>query len=61
MATLLFVQRAGDLARYKWTLFFGGAFALLLPMMPLIGNAQNGARISGECWMREHFADGLPG
>ncbi|HUF97378.1 MAG TPA: FtsW/RodA/SpoVE family cell cycle protein, partial [Ilumatobacter sp.] len=45
VATLLFVQRAGDLARYKWTLFFGGALALMLPMMPLIGNAQNGARI----------------
>ena len=45
VATLLFVQRAGDLARYKWTLFFGGAFALMLPMIPGVGSTQNGARI----------------
>ena len=32
-ATLLFVQRAIDLARYKWTLFFVGAGLLLLPML----------------------------
>ncbi len=45
VATLFFVQRAGDLARYKWTLFFGGAFALMLPMIPGVGSTQNGARI----------------
>jgi len=44
-ATLLFVQRPTDLARYKWTLFFIGAFLLLLPMAPGIGRNINGARI----------------
>ncbi len=48
VATLLFVQRAGDLARYRWTLFFVGAVLLLLPMLPGIGRNVNGARI----WVR---------
>ncbi len=45
VATLLFVQRATDLARYRWVLFFGGAGLLLLPLLPGIGNTINGARI----------------
>jgi cell division protein FtsW (lipid II flippase) len=45
VATLLFVQRATDLARYKWTLFFAGAGLLLLPMVPGLGVNINGARI----------------
>jgi peptidoglycan glycosyltransferase len=45
VATLLFVQRATDLARFKWTLFFAGAALLLLPMSPGIGRNVNGARI----------------
>jgi peptidoglycan glycosyltransferase len=45
VATLLFVQRATDLARYKWTLFFAGAGLLLLPMVPGLGVTINGARI----------------
>jgi len=45
VATLLFVQRAGDLARYKWTLFLIGVGMLLLPMVPGIGVNVNGARI----------------
>jgi len=45
VATLLLVQRASDLARYKWTLFFVGAVLLLLPMVPGIGKNINGARI----------------
>lgn len=48
VATLLFVQRTADLARYKWTLFFGGALLLLLPMVPKLGVNINGARI----WVR---------
>ena len=48
VATLMFVQRAGDLARYKWTLFFAGVGLLLLPMLPGIGVNVNGARI----WVR---------
>ncbi len=45
VATLLFVQRATDLARYKWILFFTGSVLLLLPMMPGLGANVNGARI----------------
>ncbi|MEO6571692.1 MAG: FtsW/RodA/SpoVE family cell cycle protein [Ilumatobacteraceae bacterium] len=45
VATLLFVQRAPDLARYKWTLFLVGAVLLLLPMVPGVGRNINGARI----------------
>ncbi len=45
VATLLFVQRAGDLARYRWLLFFAGAGLLLLPMVPGLGSTINGARI----------------
>jgi len=48
VATLLFVQRATDLARYKWTLFLAGAVLLLLPMLPGLGVNVNGARI----WVR---------
>lgn len=45
VATLLFVQRAADLSRYKWILFFGGLGLLLLPMIPGVGANINGARI----------------
>lgn len=45
IATLLVVQRVGDLARYRWTLFFGGTLLLLLPLLPGIGFASGGARI----------------
>jgi peptidoglycan glycosyltransferase len=45
VATLVVVQRATDLARFRWILFFGGAGALLLPMVPGLGSTINGARI----------------
>ena len=45
VATLLFVQRASDLARYKWILFFAGSILLLLPMVPGLGTSVGGARI----------------
>lgn len=48
IATLLLVQRPTDLARYKWTLFFGGMVALLLPMVPGLGYSVGGAQI----WIR---------
>ena len=43
--TLLLVQRATDLARYRWLLFFIGAGALMLPLVPGLGRNINGARI----------------
>jgi cell division protein FtsW (lipid II flippase) len=45
VATLLFVPRVGDLAKYRWTLFFGGTALLLLPLVPGIGFSSGGARI----------------
>ena len=45
VATLLVVQRASDLARYSWLFFFGGAFLLMLPLVPGVGRNINGARI----------------
>lgn len=45
VATLVVIQRPGDLARYRWMLFFGGAGALLLPLVPGLGSNINGARI----------------
>ncbi len=45
IATLLLVQRATDLARYSWLLFFIGAGALMLPLVPGLGPNINGARI----------------
>jgi cell division protein FtsW (lipid II flippase) len=45
VATLLFVQRPGDLARYQWTLFAAGSVLLLLPMVPGLGRTVNGARL----------------
>jgi len=43
--TLLLVERAGDLARYKWTFFAIGAFLLVSPLIPGIGVAFGGKRI----------------
>ncbi len=43
--TLLVVQRTNDLANRKWLFFLGGAFLLLLPMVPGVGQTFNGARI----------------
>lgn len=43
--TLLVVQRAADLARYKWTFLAAGAGLLVLPMVPGIGASVGGARI----------------
>jgi peptidoglycan glycosyltransferase len=43
--TLVIVQRAPDLARYRWVLLFGGLGMLLLPMVPGLGFSAGGARI----------------
>jgi peptidoglycan glycosyltransferase len=44
-ATLFVVQRATDLARYRWVLFLVGAGLLVLPMVPGVGTSFGGARI----------------
>ncbi|MEY2583493.1 MAG: hypothetical protein QOE09_3342, partial [Ilumatobacteraceae bacterium] len=45
VATLVIIQRAGDLARYQWSFLAVGAALLLLPLVPGIGNSKGGARI----------------
>ncbi len=45
VGTLLFVQRAPDLARYKWSFLAAGVGLLMLPMVPGIGASFGGARI----------------
>ena len=43
--TLVLVQRAPDLARYRWLLLFGGIALLMLPLVPGLGFGVGGARI----------------
>ena len=43
--TLVFFQRATDLARNRWVMFLVGAGLLLLPLVPGVGQTFNGARI----------------
>ncbi len=45
VATLVAVQRATDLARYRWTFLAIGIGLLLLPMVPGVGYSAGGARI----------------
>jgi len=45
IATLLVVQRAPDLGRYRWLLLTGGLGLLVLPLVPGVGLTVNGARI----------------
>ena len=45
IATLLVIQRAPDLARYRWSFLFAGVGLLLLPMIPGLGFGVGGARI----------------
>jgi peptidoglycan glycosyltransferase len=45
IATLYFLRRVSDLARYKWTFAFVGLALLLLPFAPGLGRAVNGSRI----------------
>jgi peptidoglycan glycosyltransferase len=45
VATLVIIQRAGDLARYQWSFLAVGAALLLLPLVPGVGNTKGGARI----------------
>ncbi|MFT3851803.1 MAG: FtsW/RodA/SpoVE family cell cycle protein [Ilumatobacteraceae bacterium] len=57
VGVLLFVQRAGDLARYKWTFLFLGAGLLMLPLVPGIGYSSGGARI----WVNVGHVNFQPG
>ena len=43
--TLAVVQRAADLARYRWTFLFLGVALLVLPLVPGVGSSFGGARI----------------
>lgn len=45
VATLFFVPRPADLARFKWTFLFIGAGLLMLPLVPGLGTSVGGARI----------------
>jgi cell division protein FtsW (lipid II flippase) len=45
VATLVVVQRAPDLARYRWSFLVAGAGLLLLPLLPGLGFSVGGARI----------------
>ena len=48
IATLVVVQRAPDLARFKWTFFVLGAGLLMVPLVPGLGRSVGGAHI----WVR---------
>jgi cell division protein FtsW (lipid II flippase) len=43
--TLVIVQRAADLARYRWLFLFTGIGLLMLPFVPGVGSSFGGARI----------------
>ena len=45
VVTLAVVQRAADLARYRWTFLFLGVALLVLPLVPGVGSSFGGARI----------------
>ncbi len=45
VATLVVVQRAPDLARYRWSFLLVGVVLLLLPLVPGLGFGVGGARI----------------
>jgi peptidoglycan glycosyltransferase len=48
IATLIVVRRARDLERYRYTFAFVGLALLLLPLLPVVGENVNGARL----WVR---------
>lgn len=57
VVTLLVVDRAAVLARYRWTMAAAGLVLLLLPLLPGIGATINGARL----WVRVAGASIQPG
>ncbi len=50
---------ASDPRCFRWIIRAGGG--TVVEHSPYAFVTQNGARISGECWIREHFADGTRG
>jgi peptidoglycan glycosyltransferase len=48
VATLLLVRRARDLERFRYSFALGGIALLLLPLVPVLGQNINGARL----WVR---------
>ena len=48
IVTLIVVRRARDLERYRYTFAFVGLALLLLPLLPVVGENINGARL----WVR---------
>ncbi len=57
IATLVFVRRARDLERYRYTFALLGVALLLMPLLPIVGRNVNGARI----WIRVGPATFQPG
>ncbi|HVF33242.1 MAG TPA: FtsW/RodA/SpoVE family cell cycle protein [Acidimicrobiales bacterium] len=57
IGTLVFVRRARDLERYRYTFALLGVGLLLLPLLPVVGRNINGARI----WIRLGPATFQPG
>ncbi len=45
VGVLVFVRRARDLERYRYTFAFAGLVLLVLPLLPVIGREINGSRI----------------
>ena len=45
VATLIVIERASSLARYRWSFLLAGVALLVLPMLPGIGRSFGGARI----------------
>ncbi len=57
LLTLLFVRQARDLERYRYTFALAGIALLLLPLVPVLGQNINGARL----WVRVGSVTFQPG
>jgi peptidoglycan glycosyltransferase len=57
VATLAFVRRARDLERYRYTFALVGLGLLLMPLLPVLGQEINGARL----WVRFGVVNFQPG
>jgi len=57
VATLVFVRRARDLERYRYTFALVGLALLLMPLLPVVGQEINGSRL----WVRVGVVNFQPG